>query len=162
MSVDRDEVRRIADLAKLDLDDEEADRLAGEMNRILEHAERLRSLDAHAGTAAPGDESRADADASGPGDDPSGAGGAGGGASGAGGGAPGAESETAGAEPGAVDAPSGPDPLLRPPGAFAPEMIEGFFAVPPPPGVVADEADDEDASDPREPSDARGGGEGAG
>lgn len=155
MSVDRDEVRRIADLAKLDLDDEEADRLAGEMNRILEHAERLRSLDAHAGTAAAGDESRADPDASGPGGDPSGAGGAGGGAAGA-------ESETAGAEGGAVDAPSGPDPLLRPPGAFAPEMIEGFFVVPPPPGVVADDADDEGPSDPREPSDAGGGGEGAG
>lgn len=155
MSVDRDEVRRIADLAKLDLDDEEADRLTGEMNRILEHAERLRSLDAHAGTAAPGDESRADPDAFGPGDDPSGAGGAGGGAAGA-------ESETAGAEPGAVDAPSGPDPLLRPPGAFAPEMIEGFFAVPPPPGVVAEEADDESPSDPRKPSDAGGGGERAG
>lgn len=134
MSVDRDEVRRIADLAKLDLDDEEADRLTGEMNRILEHAERLRSLDAHEATAAPGDEGRADADASG----------------------------TAAAEPGSVDAPSGPDPLLRPPDAFAPEMIEGFFAVPPPPGVVADESDAVGASDPREPSDAGGGGEGAG
>lgn len=44
MSVDRGEVERIAALAKLRLEDDEADRLTEEMNRILEHAARLRGL----------------------------------------------------------------------------------------------------------------------
>jgi aspartyl/glutamyl-tRNA(Asn/Gln) amidotransferase C subunit len=42
MSVDREEVDRIADLARLHLDEGEAERLTEEMNRILEHAEGLR------------------------------------------------------------------------------------------------------------------------
>ncbi|MDA0328957.1 MAG: aspartyl/glutamyl-tRNA amidotransferase subunit C [Gemmatimonadetes bacterium] len=44
MSVDRDEVARIAALARLRLQDGEAERLTDEMNRILAHAVRLRGL----------------------------------------------------------------------------------------------------------------------
>ena len=44
MSVTRADVDRIAELARLRLDEAEADRLTGEMNRILEHADRLRSV----------------------------------------------------------------------------------------------------------------------
>ena len=44
MSVDREEVDRIADLARLRLDEGEAERLTEEMNRILEHADRLREI----------------------------------------------------------------------------------------------------------------------
>lgn len=117
MSVDRDEVRRIAELARLDLDDAEADRLTEDMNRILEHAERLRGLDAD--EAAPGAAAEAAGGASEATDGPRGA-----------------------AEAVSDDA-IGPDPLLRPPRAFAPELIEGFFAVPPPPGVVADDSEDD-------------------
>jgi aspartyl-tRNA(Asn)/glutamyl-tRNA(Gln) amidotransferase subunit C len=42
MAVGNDEVRRIAALARLRLEDEDVDRLTGELNRILEH---VRSLD---------------------------------------------------------------------------------------------------------------------
>ena len=41
VSVDRREVERIAELARLRLDPSEVERLTREMNRILEHAERL-------------------------------------------------------------------------------------------------------------------------
>lgn len=44
MSVDRAEVARIAALARLHLEDDEAERLTDEMNRILAHAARLRGL----------------------------------------------------------------------------------------------------------------------
>lgn len=118
MSVDRDEVRRIAELAKLDLDDEGADRLAGEMNRILAYAERLGGLDADEGTTAAATPVTVAA-----------------------------RSEMVVATPGAIDEAAGPDALLRPPDAFAPEMIEGFFAVPPPPGVVADAYDADAATE---------------
>jgi len=49
MSVDREEVDRIADLARLSLDEGEAERLTEEMNRILEHADRLRGVSGQAG-----------------------------------------------------------------------------------------------------------------
>jgi len=42
MSVDRKEVEHVAGLARVPLEPEEADRLRDEMNRILEHADRLR------------------------------------------------------------------------------------------------------------------------
>ena len=42
MSIDRRDVDAIADLARLELTDEEADRLTVEMNQILEHAMHLR------------------------------------------------------------------------------------------------------------------------
>jgi len=42
VTVDRTEVERIAQLARLRLTDDEADRLVNEMNQILEHAMHLR------------------------------------------------------------------------------------------------------------------------
>lgn len=100
MSVDRDEVRRIADLAKLSLDDVETERLTDEMNRILAHAERLGSVAAE-------------------GLDPEG------------------RDLTAGAtSEGSARQASGPDTLAHPVSDFAPELHEGFFTVPPPPGVI--------------------------
>jgi aspartyl/glutamyl-tRNA(Asn/Gln) amidotransferase C subunit len=36
------------------------------------------------------------------------------------------------------DAPGGPDPLTSGPGTFAPSFEQGFFVVPPPPGVTAE------------------------
>lgn len=113
MSVDRDEVTRIAELAKLDLDAAEADRLTQEMNRILDYAERLRGLDP---SSTPVEDTVAGA-----GDF-------------AGTSAADAATE-AGPRDGGSDA-SGADPLIHPPSAFAPEMQEGFFTVPPPPGVA--------------------------
>ncbi|MDH3272517.1 MAG: aspartyl/glutamyl-tRNA amidotransferase subunit C [Gemmatimonadota bacterium] len=101
MSVDRAEVERIARLAKLSLDDVEADRLTDDMNRILEHAERLRALEADDREApvAPVDARRPPATRS-----------------------PQAES---------------PDALEASLERFAPDAREGFFVVPPPPGVGA-------------------------
>jgi aspartyl-tRNA(Asn)/glutamyl-tRNA(Gln) amidotransferase subunit C len=45
MSITREEVRRIALLARLRLSDEEEKRLAGELGHILEHMAALRRLD---------------------------------------------------------------------------------------------------------------------
>ncbi|MGM0589827.1 MAG: Asp-tRNA(Asn)/Glu-tRNA(Gln) amidotransferase subunit GatC [Bacteroidota bacterium] len=45
MSVTKDEVNYIADLARLQLDDQEAQYLAHDMNRILEFVETLNELD---------------------------------------------------------------------------------------------------------------------
>lgn len=59
MSVDREEVQRIARLARLRLEDPEVERLTEEMSRILEHAQRLlstgtdSSLDLGAGEEVP-------------------------------------------------------------------------------------------------------------
>lgn len=44
MSVDRSEIQRMAKLARLRFDDDEADRLTEEMNRILEYSARLREF----------------------------------------------------------------------------------------------------------------------
>ena len=93
---------------------------------ILEHAERLRALPA-------------DTDAS--------PGGSGGPAAGShdrtGGVATPAGGDTASAAPrgieGARPAVGSPDELAEGPEAFAPEWVEGFFAVPPPPGVAAED-----------------------
>ena len=56
MSVDRDTVRRIARLARIDVPDDDLDELAGELSRILHWVERLDELDAGdaAATAGPG------------------------------------------------------------------------------------------------------------
>jgi len=43
--MDRNEVRRIAALARLELDDEALDRAAGELTKILAFVETLRQLD---------------------------------------------------------------------------------------------------------------------
>jgi len=103
VSVDRAEVGRIAELARLRLGDEESARLTAELNGILEHVEALRTLAAE------------------------------------------------GVEP--VEAPhaslastrpseeSGPDALGAGPGSIAPRFVDGFFTVPPPPGVQHTDAD---------------------
>ncbi len=44
MTITIDEVRRVAALAKLRLGDEELERMARDLGRILEHVERLRAL----------------------------------------------------------------------------------------------------------------------
>ena len=45
MAIRRDEVRRIAGLARLELRDEELDRVAAELSSVLEYAEALKLLD---------------------------------------------------------------------------------------------------------------------
>jgi aspartyl-tRNA(Asn)/glutamyl-tRNA(Gln) amidotransferase subunit C len=45
MSVTKDEVTYIADLARLQLDDQQTESLADDMNRILEFVETLNELD---------------------------------------------------------------------------------------------------------------------
>ena len=45
MNIDRDEARRIADLAHLEFDDAALDRLAGEMTKILSYIDQLREVD---------------------------------------------------------------------------------------------------------------------
>lgn len=104
MSVSRDEVRRIADLARLRIEDDELDRLTSEMNDILEHVDALRALDAHDPDVVPTPDAR-----------------------------------SVNAEP---TAPQEPEPLDFGPDAFAPEFKDGFFLVPPPPGVKHWQGDD--------------------
>lgn len=129
MSVDGDEVRRIADLAKLSLAEDEVDRLAEEMSRILDHARRLREVDG-AVTDGSADEAFAGASPAGP-------------------------------DVSAVE----PDPLLLPPEDVAPDMREGFFTVPPPPGVVHPGPEPPDANggmaDSRDGMDSQDGGAGS-
>lgn len=48
MKVDRDEARRIADLAHLEFDDAALDRLAAEMTKILTYIDQLREVDVSA------------------------------------------------------------------------------------------------------------------
>jgi len=52
VSVSRDEVRRVAGLARIRLDDEEAAALARDLTGILEHVEELRSAPVEEGDAA--------------------------------------------------------------------------------------------------------------
>lgn len=134
MSVDRDEVRRIAELAKLSLDESETDRLAEEMTRILGHAERLRGVGSRTVSDAP---DRADTEDGSDLDDGS----DGFKASNRDPGTP-FPRTSEGAQPGSGAAPDAgaPDPLARDLTDFAPEMHEGFFTVPPPPGVSAEDS----------------------
>jgi len=106
MSVDRNEVERIAELARLRLDPGEVARLTGEMNRILEHAQRLRTV-TERGAA---DRSEAFEQSGGR-----------------------VTSDLSGAR---ASEDVEPDVLVRSPPAFAPDIREGFFVVPPPPGIV--------------------------
>ena len=46
MKIDRDEARRIAELAHLEFDDAGLDRMAGEMTKILTYIDQLREVDA--------------------------------------------------------------------------------------------------------------------
>ncbi len=41
----REEVDHVAKLARLELSDEEADRMAAELSHVLEHIDRIRALD---------------------------------------------------------------------------------------------------------------------
>ncbi len=69
MKIDREEARRIAALAHLAFDEAGLDRMAGEMTRILEYIEMLRSADvsaAHAESALPNPESALREDAAAP------------------------------------------------------------------------------------------------
>ena len=43
--IDRDQVLHVAKLARLRLSDEEVDRMAGELSKILEHVETINELD---------------------------------------------------------------------------------------------------------------------
>ena len=43
--IDRDQVLHVAKLARLRLSDEEVDRMAGELSKILEHVEKMDELD---------------------------------------------------------------------------------------------------------------------
>ena len=43
--IDRDQVLHVAKLARLRLDDDEVDRMAGELSKILEHVETMNELD---------------------------------------------------------------------------------------------------------------------
>ncbi len=43
--LDRDQVLHVARLARLDLTEEELDRMAGELSHVLGHIERIRELD---------------------------------------------------------------------------------------------------------------------
>lgn len=100
MSVDREEVLRIARLARLRLDDDELARMTDDLNSILEHVDTLGALE---------DDDVADDDrwAERPSTRPS-------------------EATTA-------------DPERIDPSSIAPAYQDGFFVVPPPPGVHAEE-----------------------
>ena len=114
MSVDRSEADRIAHLARLRFEDEELTRITGELNRILGHVESLKSLDADGGGALAGA---------------------------VGGGGTPAHLATSGAPTVAECSPTRakgaeePDALRRGLEALAPDWREGFFVVPPLPGV---------------------------
>lgn len=43
--LDRDQVLHVAALARLKLSDEEVDRMASELSRVLDHVEKIRELD---------------------------------------------------------------------------------------------------------------------
>jgi aspartyl-tRNA(Asn)/glutamyl-tRNA(Gln) amidotransferase subunit C len=45
MNIDRDEARRIAELAHLEFDDAGLDRMAAEMTKILSYIDQLREID---------------------------------------------------------------------------------------------------------------------
>lgn len=167
VSVDREEVERIGRLAKLRLTDDEAERLTDEMNRILEHAERLRRLEeasgagpvieggaAGSGQAAEREAAEREAD-EGEADegeaDERGVGGEGPDVA--------RTTDPGGPGPSGTRSPAAetPDPLHMAPSAFAPDVREGFFVVPPPPGVVADNHGAHGREDARAADDDPGG-----
>jgi aspartyl-tRNA(Asn)/glutamyl-tRNA(Gln) amidotransferase subunit C len=43
--LDRDQVLHVARLARLELDDEEVERMAAELSKVLDHVEQIRELD---------------------------------------------------------------------------------------------------------------------
>ena len=100
MSVDREEILRIASLARLRLDEGDLERMTRELNTILGHVDALAELD---GLPAP--------------------------------------AASSGVEPlrstRAAEGTGGRKPV-EDPGALAPAWKDGFFLVPPPPGIHAD------------------------
>ena len=100
MSVSREEVLRIARLARLRLDDDELARMTDDLNSILEHVDALAGLE-------DGDVADDTRWAERPSTRPA---------------------EGTGADPERVD-----------PSGMAPSFQDGFFVVPPPPGVHAEE-----------------------
>ena len=116
MSVGREQAERIAHLARLRFADEELTRVTAELNHILEHVESLRGLEPGAG-AEPGSDAAAGA------------------AAGAGhlatSGAPTVGECPATRRPDAER----PDTLERDLADVAPDWRDGFFVVPPLPGV---------------------------
>ena len=103
MSVQRGEVERIAELARLRFRPDDVERLTDELNRILEYMEVLRRL-AERPMGPP-------------------------------------VTEGLGVPPTRTPGQGEPDALAVGPDAFAPRWLEGFFVVPPPPGVHASEDD---------------------
>lgn len=102
MSVDREEILRIASLARLRLDEGDLERMTRELNTVLDHVDALAELERLPVAAAP---SGAEPPAS-----------------------TRAAEETEGRE------------SVGDPGALAPAWKDGFFLVPPPPGIHADGA----------------------
>jgi Asp-tRNA(Asn)/Glu-tRNA(Gln) amidotransferase C subunit len=113
VSVERAEVDRIAALARLRLGSSEGEALTADMNRILQHVDRLQGAVA-LGSEAPADASAEDAATSSGGLDETPTG------------------RLLGVREGAADS---PDPLTSAIADFAPDLREGFFVVPPPHGV---------------------------
>ena len=111
MSVDPAEVRRIAALARLRLDEEEARALTDDLNRILEHVDALGEVGEEPGAA--GGDAPAPGTGVGPGSD--------------------------GSSTGTDALASEPDPLLRDPGEGAPDFRDGFFTVPRLPGMSGED-----------------------
>lgn len=114
------ELQRIARLARLRLDEEEADRLAGELSALLERFGRV--ADAQPARGATGSGGRAEDGAAAPG--PASADGD-------------LREDVALRE----DAPE-PEGWKRAPSSLAPEWQDGFFLVPPPPGLGAGPGDE--------------------
>ena len=115
MTIGPDEVRRVAALAHLDLEEGEIGQSGADMRAILGHADRLGTDETHSPTEPTAhDELRA----SPPDPDPE------------------ALSGTRGHGADAADR------LAAGPEAWAPRFEDGFFVVPPPPGVHADDPED--------------------
>jgi aspartyl-tRNA(Asn)/glutamyl-tRNA(Gln) amidotransferase subunit C len=102
MSVERDQVARIASLARLRLEGEELDHITQEMNQVLEYVEELKSLEVDGGPSGGADPLAGEGDTT-----------------------RGPEAES-------------PDALHSELTTFSPDAREGFFVVPPPPGVQAE------------------------
>ena len=119
MRVSRDELRHVAGLARLSLDEAEEAVLQEELGRILDYVDGLESLEPLADEAPshtlPGaDHPHADPVPQAPVASPEGV-------------PPQAPRETA--------EDLGPDTLRRTPSEMAPQWVDGFFVVPPPQGV---------------------------
>ena len=98
MSVDREQARRIAALARIRFEDADLTRITNELNHILHHVAALRSLENASAEAMP--------------------------------------EERLATRPEAADT---PDALRDGIGPFAPDWRDGFFVVPPLPGVHAED-----------------------